>query len=262
MLLYAWKAGMIGPSSLILSASLHERLHGDSIDLPSPEEKKIATTIDVSSKESSKIPSAAVSSSVATELADLEKVDISNTSREYVASMDNSDIHVIFSTDCNAFQDWQSLLLFHSAHQVGQIGPVTRIASGCNEEQKLQLKRLYRKLWPQYGVHFTPDYKSDPKTGRKYDFYNKPYGLKHFLEHSEPPLKDEVVLALIDPDQLFLRPLTTKMKDADNNIISKPWNIEDIFDKVETGRPAGQTYGLGAPWVNDNHRKFNRGKKF
>ena len=46
----------------------------------------------------------------------------------------------------------------------------------------------------------------------------------------------------------------------DNNIISKPWVQSDIFEKAMKGKPVGQTYGLGAPWVNDNHKKFNRGK--
>lgn len=109
-------------------------------------------------------------------------------------------------------------------------------------------------------MHFTPDFKKDEKTGRKYDFYNKPYGLKHWLKYAEPPLKDDVIVALIDPDFIFLRPLTTKMAGNDNNILSKPWVMSDIFEKVEKGKPVGQTYGLGAPWVNDNHKKFNRGK--
>ena len=68
-------------------------------------------------------------------------------SKEYLARIAASDIHVIFSTDCNPYQDWQSLFLFHSAYTVGQPGPITRIASGCNEEQQSRLKDLYGKLW-------------------------------------------------------------------------------------------------------------------
>ena len=30
--------------------------------------------------------------------------------------------------------------------------------------------------------------------------------------------------------------------------------------RVIEGHPTGQTYGLGAPWTNDNHHLFNRGK--
>ena len=44
-------------------------------------------------------------------------------------------VHVIFSTDCEFYQDWQTLVLFQSAFIVGQekYGPVTRIASGCSD---------------------------------------------------------------------------------------------------------------------------------
>lgn len=41
---------------------------------------------------------------------------------EYLNEIANSDIHVIFSTDCNPYQDWQSLFVFHSAKVVGQKG--------------------------------------------------------------------------------------------------------------------------------------------
>ena len=159
--------------------------------------------------------------------------------------------------DTQHISDEAKRLVFHSANEIGQKGPVTRIASGCTPDQKVYLQKLYRYLWPQYGVHFTPDFKKDPKTGRKYDFYNKPYGLQHFLSNHEPQLGDDVVVALIDPDQLFLRPITANIKGNKNNLISRPWREEDIYEKVQTGKPAGQTYGLGAPWVhfvfNSNH---------
>lgn len=82
------------------------------------------------------------------------------------ADSEKSDIHVIFSTDCSTYQDWQTILLFHSAMTVGQKGPVTRIASGCDEAKQKELTQLYKKLFPQYHVHFTPDFKKDGKTGR------------------------------------------------------------------------------------------------
>jgi hypothetical protein len=84
-----------------------------------------------------------------------------------VASGDKSDIvHIIFSTDCTPYQDYQTIVLFHSAFVVGQKGPVTRIASGCDDKKKKELTELYHKLYPQYHVHYTPDFKKDDKTGR------------------------------------------------------------------------------------------------
>lgn len=43
--------------------------------------------------------------------------------------------HLIFSTDCSRYQHWQAYLLFHSAFKVKQPGTVTRIVSGCSEEE-------------------------------------------------------------------------------------------------------------------------------
>ena len=77
---------------------------------------------------------------------------------------EDSDMHVIFSTDCSGYQDWQTIVLFHSAMAVGQKGPVTRIASGCDELKKVALTTLYKKLFPLYHVHFTPDFSRDEKT--------------------------------------------------------------------------------------------------
>ena len=76
----------------------------------------------------------------------------------------------------------------------------------------------------------------------------------------DPPLPKDVIIALIDPDQMFLRTITPDIKGNPNNIISGKWKQEEIFDRVVKGRPVGQTYGLGAPWTNDNHKKFNRKK--
>ena len=170
------------------------------------------------------------------------------------------EVHVAFSTDCSPFQDWQTLLVFHSAHSVGQRGHITRIASGCPEEKKSELLALYTKLWPNNYVHFTPDFKKDAKTKKKYDFYNKPYGVQHWLEHAEPSIQSGVIVALIDPDFVFLRPLTAKVKGNSNNIVSKPVERKDIFEYVSKGHPVAQQYGLGAPWVYDSNPEFNRKK--
>jgi hypothetical protein len=165
---------------------------------------------------------------------------------------------VVFSTDCTPYQDWQSLLVFHSAKEVKQPGRVVRIASGCDEAKQRELTDLYAQLHPEYAVHFTPDYKTDPKTKQKYHFYNKPFGLRHWLENSNPPILPGTVIGLIDPDFIFLRPLTAQMAGQNNNLVSGRVKMSEIFEKVERGRPVSQQYGLGAPWVIDDHKKFNR----
>ena len=191
----------------------------------------------------------------------------SETVRNSAASIakEEQELHIIFSTDCSFFQDYQSIVVFHSAMMVKQHGSITRIASGCDDNKKIELKALYQKLYPQFHVHFTPDFKMDAKTKKKYDFYNKPFGVEHWIGNAEPPIRDGVIVALIDPDFIFLRPLTTKIAGADNSIYLKfggqsaptPDSI-DSFPRVEKYHPAAQLYGLGAPWTNDRHKHFNR----
>jgi len=168
--------------------------------------------------------------------------------------------HIVFSTDCSFFQDWQTLLVFHSASVVKQQGTITRIASGCNEEKKAELIVLYKKLFPRYHVHFTPDFKKDSKTGKSYDFYNKPYGLQHWLNNTKAKENKEEIIVLIDPDMIFLRPLSFEVKDNKANIYMKDIdpNGPEIPERYTHGHPVAQLYGLGAPWTNDRGRNFNR----
>ncbi|KAK3262497.1 hypothetical protein CYMTET_28650 [Cymbomonas tetramitiformis] len=61
-------------------------------------------------------------------------------------------IHVIFSTVCNPYGDWQSEGLVYSHFKVGMRGTISRITS-CNDE-----KYKYPKVWhPCYNVHVTKD---------------------------------------------------------------------------------------------------------
>lgn len=175
-------------------------------------------------------------------------------------SNSKSYFHIVFSTDCSFFQDWQTLLVFHSAVTVGQTGTITRIASGCSEEKKVELIALYKKLFPQYHVHFTPDFKKDSKTGKSYDFYNKPYGLMHWLTNTKATDDKEEIVVLIDPDMILLRPIHLKIKNAPENIYfdDNDKNDPNIPEYVGKGHPVAQLYGLQAPWANDNHRHFNR----
>lgn len=59
---------------------------------------------------------------------------------------DGSTIYTVFSTDCGAFQHWQSHLLFFSAMRVKQTGFITRIASGCTDEQKEKVNEWHNEV--------------------------------------------------------------------------------------------------------------------
>ena len=164
----------------------------------------------------------------------------------------DDDIHIIYSTDCGEYQDWQSWLLHYSVQKVGQKGPITRLASGCTQEQQDRLVELYQTLPENHRVHFTPDYSIDPKSGERFPYYNKPYSVKHFLAHSDPPVQ-ETVIGLIDPDMILLRRLTPRVDEVDLKLIRTFHHHDDVrgYDPwVTEGHPVAQHYGLGGKWTS------------
>jgi hypothetical protein len=185
-----------------------------------------------------------------------------------------SRYHIIFSTDCSDYQAWQSYLVFYSALTVGQPGHVTRIASGCNATEAVVIQEWFTHyIQPQsphrFHLHLTPHFSSvKDKNGQQkdYKFFNKPFGLLHWMEHS-PQLKfdatkrrqkfsDKVlndVVILIDPDMAILRPITADFSNLQENLLSEKrrtrlqeLGMTDM--KVGVGRPFAQGYGFGAQW--------------
>ena len=131
----------------------------------------------------------------------------------------------------------------------------------------------------RYRIHFTPHFSGvkDEATGEvkgDYKFFNKPYGLKHFLEHGELMGLDDVsnaadeaggrmkrpddVIILADPDFLLLRPLTDDFSDVTETLVGKRRTgvyrkmAETNGNVVSGGHPYAQAYGLGTQW-----RKFD-----
>lgn len=176
--------------------------------------------------------------------------------------------HLIFSTDCSEFQHWQSYLMFHSALKVGQPGTVTRIASGCSDEDAIKAKEWHKEhitnsMGERFMLHLTPHFSGvkDEEGNVKgdYKFFNKPFGLKHWMEKAigfedeqKTIMKEEDdVVILIDPDMILLRPITGDFSNDRDVVIGKRRQSNRKF-KVEHGSPFAQTYGLGAQW-----RTFN-----
>lgn len=73
---------------------------------------------------------------------------------------DGETLYIVFSTDCGAFQHWQSYLLFFSAARIRQPGFITRIASGCTDEQKQEAKEYHQEhieaMSRRFRIFFTP----------------------------------------------------------------------------------------------------------
>jgi len=136
---------------------------------------------------------------------------------------------------------------------VGQKGPLTRIASGCTPEEQAALEAIYANLNQgrnKFRLHVTPDFSKDEASGQTYYFYNKPGGLQHWLASAASP-PDDTVIALIDPDFVFMRPLTAKVK-ADGIMFSDPVQAEELIEEVTSGHPAAQFYGIGDKWIEFN----------
>jgi hypothetical protein len=174
----------------------------------------------------------------------------------------------VFSTDCGSFQHWQSYLLFFSAIRIRQPGFITRIASGCADEEKQEVKEWFQEhiavMSTRFRILFTPKFSEvkDEKGNAKgdYKYFNKPFGVLHYLEHSSDfgydresgrftTIEEEAYVVIIDPDMILLRNLTTDFSDG----TAKFWqpHAKHIQTKkhVQPGTPFGQTYGFGHTWM-------------
>ncbi|KAL7551482.1 hypothetical protein ACHAWF_014692 [Thalassiosira exigua] len=167
------------------------------------------------------------------------------------------DHYTTFSTACSPSQNWQSFLFFYYAHKVKQPGKVVRIASGCKPEQRKELEdvheRVISKLSPDFSVHFTPDFARI--SGDNYKYYNKPFGLQHWLEHglkyeeNKEKLEDAIIMVL-DPDMILLRPLTYDFTDS-NIIIHRSKRGAPKIRKVMHGGAGEQLPGWAAALGDD-----------
>jgi len=161
------------------------------------------------------------------------------------------DHYMTFSTACSESQNWQSFLVFYYAHKVQQPGYVIRIASGCSDQQKAELIKIHEtvisKLSPNFSVHFTPNFSKI--SGDNYKYYNKPFGLQHWLEHgleyekNKDKLEDAIIM-ILDPDMILLRPLTYDFTDS-NVLIHASKRGEPKIKKVVHGQPWACLYAFG-----------------
>ena len=171
---------------------------------------------------------------------------------------DGTRYHLIFSTDCSPYQHWQSYLVYFTAMRVKQPGHVTRIASGCSADEEKAMKQWFNThiqgLSNRFHLHLTPYFsgvKNDSgETVGNYKFFNKPFGLKHWMEHAEHfslSQSDDIVI-LIDPDMALLRPITGDFSQSKEVVFGKGRKGHELGTKVAHGLPFAQAYGMGTQW--------------
>lgn len=165
------------------------------------------------------------------------------------------EYHIVFSTGCTLYQDWQSYVFFYHTMVSKQPGTITRIVSGCeNEEAEQKVRAIFDKeIHPmapgRFKIHATPDY-SKLEDGKSYVYFNKPFGMKHWLENAlgfpNSPVNEDAIVILVDPDQLIMRPF------RNNDFSNTKWKFlkkgEKPRTRIEHGKPMGQLYGFGLQW--------------
>jgi hypothetical protein len=164
--------------------------------------------------------------------------------------------HVVFSTGCNTFQDWQSYVLFHNFLQSGQEGKLTRIASGCKDQDAEDIQSFFNEkiavMAPdRFSLHLTPDF-SRVKPRVNFKYFNKPFGMQHWLTNAlgypdNHELHEDTIIILLDPDQLILRPFTHDFTNS-TDYFKIPGGYKH---KVEHGAPFAQQYGFGLQWKTE-----------
>ena len=190
-----------------------------------------------------------------------------NKKKDYFKT-NSSPYHVIMSSGCSTFQDWQSYVFFYHVLQSGQEGHVTRIASGCSSgEEEKSLHDIFadeiESMNPgKHHLHLTPDFSTVLKKVKKpFKYFNKPFGVRHWFEHAlgypdNHALHDDSVVILLDPDQILLRPFTRDFSHS-----SEVWRLKheykhkpieerpQVKTQVEHGSPFSQQFGYGIQWL-------------
>jgi len=136
-----------------------------------------------------------------------EKPGAAHQAEQLIAESDR--VHAVCVCDCNAHCEWQVELMFYSAQRVGQRGPITAILTECTPERRAEVARRHAHvgLPEHFRLHFFERNFNEPGT----HVMNKPLGVAAWFREVGP---ERDVLAVIDPDFLFLKPLTATVEGA------------------------------------------------
>ena len=202
------------------------------------------------------------------------------------------DYHVVFSTSCSDQQNWESYVFFYHARRVRQRGTVTRIASGCSDQEAAELQAFHDQFiapmavvpnsQQSFHLHLTPNYSRVRLAHGKdpYKYMNKPYGMRHWMENAlglslelnstdadninskqqsaeqHRRLLDGIVI-LMDPDMILLRPIGHDFSDDFELWVDGRPSIT----MVTHGHPIAQQDGyLGNEWMNLDYSYITQDK--
>ncbi|PIN17816.1 hypothetical protein CDL12_09520 [Handroanthus impetiginosus] len=125
-------------------------------------------------------------------------------------------IHTLFTAECGYYFDWQTVGLMHSYRNARQRGPMTRLLSCTDEEEK----KSYR------GMDLAPTLEVSSMTidSKNGDGSYKPAAIIHWLKHSKDADNVDWVV-ILDPDMIIRAPII-------------PWELG-----AEKGRPLVAYHG-------------------
>lgn len=193
---------------------------------------------------------------------------------------DNRQLHMIFSTGCSPQQHWESYVFFFHAFNVKQPGNVTRLVSGCGEQEAKALRYFHKtKIVPmsdRFHVFFTSNFGSGGSfTQGDYKYNNKPNSVYLWLrdvlgmnQSNRSKEIDDGVVLLLDPDMILLRPLLHNLSGQDVIYASpsRDGSTQPYGDgtwSVEHGKPIAQQDGyLHDEWMKFNVSYVTNGGKF
>eukprot|EP00756_Hemistasia_phaeocysticola_P060111 Hpha_TRINITY_DN374_c0_g2::TRINITY_DN374_c0_g2_i1::g.112714::m.112714/K20781/SGT1; peptidyl serine alpha-galactosyltransferase len=141
------------------------------------------------------------------------------------SSAEHAGLHVIFSTECTPYFDWQSVGMFwsvlktYTSHGLA-VPRVTRL-SACDDPKKVLTKIHEPGSWegyhPNFDTHVHPTYNkgrcpekapaSECNNTDWYTAYNKPGSVAHWLEHGERVTENTDYIIFLDADQVVRRPI-------------------------------------------------------
>ena len=161
--------------------------------------------------------------------------------------------HIVFSSGCNALQDWQSYMFFHQIMASGFMGNVTRVASCDTIEQANKVRQLHQEqiqsiMSDNFRLHITPSY-AHVVPNVTYSFFNKPFGIRRWMRRElnfpqQLPDYERTIFVLMDPDQFLIRQFHQDMRNE-----PELWTDTKLHQVVDQGKPMAARYALGGRWV-------------
>jgi len=118
------------------------------------------------------------------------------------------EVEAVFVTDCSEYQEWLTQAFLTQWRKVGRsTARLTRVlACDPNDERMRHIVEHSKSGHPDVELYLLPELNG--KGRDRYLCNNRPRGLRRWLR-DRPPRSNNHWIALLDPDMLLLRPLTT-----------------------------------------------------